>query len=76
MRLCARFSGCEALEYGRTFSVKRTITVTELRRHFGRILREVEEGQWFVLTRWGRPAALLAPAVDTAGIPEEEGSPR
>ncbi|QZY47079.1 type II toxin-antitoxin system Phd/YefM family antitoxin [Mycolicibacterium austroafricanum] len=33
--------------------------ITELRRHFGRILDEVEKGRTFVITRRGREVALL-----------------
>lgn len=43
---------------GGASSVK-IVTLTELRRHFGRILREVEQG---VITGRGRPIADLVPA--------------
>ena len=38
------------------------VSVTELRRHFGAIIDEVEQGQTFVITRYGREIALLVPA--------------
>ncbi|CDO91636.1 Phd_YefM [Mycobacterium lentiflavum] len=38
------------------------VSMTELRRHFGRIIGEVAQGQTFVITRRGREVAVLAPA--------------
>jgi prevent-host-death family protein len=38
------------------------IGLTELRRHFGRIIGEVAQGQTFVITRRGREVAVLLPA--------------
>lgn len=38
------------------------VSMTELRRHFGRIIDEVEQGQIFVITRRGREVALIVPA--------------
>jgi prevent-host-death family protein len=38
------------------------VSMTELRRHFGRIIGEVERGQTFVITRRGREVAVLVPA--------------
>jgi prevent-host-death family protein len=38
------------------------VGMTELRRHFGRIIGEVEQGQTFVITRRGREVAVLVPA--------------
>jgi prevent-host-death family protein len=38
------------------------VGMTELRRHFGRTIGEVEQGQTFVITRRGRPVAVLVPA--------------
>jgi prevent-host-death family protein len=38
------------------------ITMTDLRRHFHRVLREVEQGVTFTITRRGRPVARLVPA--------------
>lgn len=38
------------------------VSITELRRHFGRITDEVMQGQTFVITRYGREVALLIPA--------------
>jgi prevent-host-death family protein len=35
------------------------ITITQLRRHFHRVLREVELGASFTITRRGRPVARL-----------------
>ncbi len=37
------------------------VGITELRRHFGRILGEVEQGRILVITRRGREVALLVP---------------
>jgi prevent-host-death family protein len=36
--------------------------LTELRRHFGRVLREVQSGATFTIIRRGRPVARLVPA--------------
>ena len=49
-------------ELDRRASSLKIVTLTELRRHFGRIFREVEQGQRFVITRRGRPIADLVPA--------------
>lgn len=38
------------------------ISITELRRHFSRIISEVEQGRAFVITRRGRDVAVLVPA--------------
>ncbi|MHA3021821.1 type II toxin-antitoxin system Phd/YefM family antitoxin [Mycobacterium sp. BMJ-28] len=35
--------------------------MTELRRHFGAVIDAVQRGQTFVITRRGRPVAVLAP---------------
>lgn len=40
------------------------VTMTELRRQFGRILDEVERGHAHVITRRGREVALLVPVVE------------
>ena len=37
------------------------ISVTVLRRHWGRLLRRVERGQAFTITRNGRVVARLVP---------------
>lgn len=37
------------------------ITVTDLRRHIHRVLREVERGATFTIVRRGRPVARLEP---------------
>jgi prevent-host-death family protein len=53
--------------------VSREITQRELRNHSGRIMRELDEGQTFVVTRNGVPVGELMPlrrhrfvAADTA----------
>lgn len=38
------------------------VSMTELRRRFGRIIGEVAQGQTFVITRRGSPVAMLVPA--------------
>lgn len=38
------------------------ISITELRRHFSRIIGEAEQGRTFVITRRGRDVAVLVPA--------------
>lgn len=38
------------------------VSMTELRRHFGRIIDEVTQGQTFVITRRGREVVVLVPA--------------
>ncbi|WP_343708204.1 type II toxin-antitoxin system prevent-host-death family antitoxin [Mycobacterium sp.] len=37
------------------------VGITELRRHFSRIIDQVAAGQAFVITRYGRPVALIVP---------------
>lgn len=44
------------------------VSMTELRRHFGRILNEVEHGQTFVITRRGNEVAVLVPAEEHGRI--------
>ncbi|WP_353507029.1 type II toxin-antitoxin system Phd/YefM family antitoxin [Mycobacterium antarcticum] len=40
------------------------VSMTDLRRQFGRILDEVERGHTYVITRRGREVALLIPAAE------------
>ena len=40
----------------------RRVSMTQLRRQFGGILDEVEQGQTVVVTRSGREVAVLVPA--------------
>lgn len=44
----------------------RTISQREMRNESGRVLREVEQGQEFTVTRRGSPVARLVPYRDTA----------
>jgi prevent-host-death family protein len=44
------------------------VSMTELRRHFGRIIGEAAQGQTFVITRRGREVAVLLPAEEYSGI--------
>jgi prevent-host-death family protein len=37
------------------------ITITELRRHFHRVLRDLERGATYTIVRRGRPVARLIP---------------
>lgn len=39
----------------------RTIAAHEARTHFSKLLREVERGETFVITRYGVPVARLEP---------------
>jgi len=39
----------------------RTVTITEARRQFGRLLRDAEKGIVTVITCYGRPVARLVP---------------
>ena len=41
--------------------MSKTITLSEAKRAFSRCIREVEAGDEFVVTRRGRPIALIAP---------------
>jgi len=41
-----------------------TITATEANREFSRILREVSDGQTYVVTSHGRPVAKIVPVND------------
>jgi prevent-host-death family protein len=40
----------------------REISVSQIRNHLSKILREIERGEAFIVTRYGRPIARLAPA--------------
>ncbi len=40
------------------------VSMTDLRRQFGRILDEVERGHAHVITKRGREVALLVPVAD------------
>lgn len=44
----------------------KTISQREMRNDSGRVLREVEQGQEFTVTRRGAPVARLVPYRDTA----------
>jgi prevent-host-death family protein len=44
----------------------RAVSATEANQNFSRLLREVQEGESFVILSRGRPVARLAP-VDEAG---------
>ena len=51
-----------------------TITATEANRDFSRILREVGNGQTYIITSYGRPIARLVPTDEdesdvVAGVP-------
>ena len=39
----------------------KTVSITVLRRNLSRILDEVEAGQVYVITRRGKPVAMLVP---------------
>lgn len=41
-----------------------TITATEANREFSRILREVSDGQTYIVTSHGRPVARIVPIDD------------
>ena len=41
-----------------------TITATEANREFSRILREVSDGQTYIVTSHGRPVAKIVPVED------------
>ncbi len=53
------------LQRGYSGGVK-TISQREMRNESGRVLREVEQGQEFTVTRRGAPVARLVPYRDTA----------
>lgn len=42
------------------------ITITEIRRYFHRVLRDVERGMAFTIVRRGKPVARLIPYVTVA----------
>lgn len=42
--------------------MNKTIAAAEANRHFSRILREVGQGDSFVITSHGRPVARIVPA--------------
>jgi len=48
----------------RFFMALRTISHRELRNDSGRILRDVQEGEAFLITNAGKPVALLQPIAD------------
>ena len=51
-----------------------TVTAREANQHFSRLLREVAEGQSFVITHRGRPVARLVrnPPQTTAADPGQQ----
>jgi prevent-host-death family protein len=52
-----------------------TVTAREANQHFSRLLREVAEGQSFVITHRGRPVARLVPEPapdDRCPTPEQQ----
>lgn len=53
-----------------------SITLRDANQRFARIIRAVEEGSEFVITRRGRPVARISPALRTAGklTPEQEAA--
>ena len=55
----------------------KTITHRELRNESGRILREVQEGQSFIITNNGEPVAALQPIASNplAGVRHEPRKP-
>lgn len=57
--------------------VAKTITHRELRNYSGRILRQVQEGQTFIITNKGEPVATLQPIKTDplAGIRHEPPKP-
>jgi prevent-host-death family protein len=44
----------------------KTITLTELRRHYAALLTEVEKGETLVILRYGRPIAEIRPYSEDA----------
>jgi len=40
------------------------ISISELKRHFSKVLREVEKGRALTITRYGVPVARLVPLID------------
>jgi len=47
--------------------MEKAISAAEANRSFSQLLREVREGQSFVVTSHGRPVARLAPIQTSAG---------
>jgi prevent-host-death family protein len=45
------------------------VTVTQTKRNWGRLLSRVERGDSFLITRNGRPVAVLEPSGPTAHAP-------
>ena len=50
----------------------KTVGVYEARTHWSRIIREVEAGEVYIITRRGKPVARLVPFVRPVETPPEE----
>lgn len=55
--------------------MEKTITAAEADREFGRLLREVRDGESYVVTENGQPVARIEPAAD-AGAGREAAKRR
>lgn len=62
--------------YVRSGSMQKTISAREANHNFARILREVESGSEFLVTRKGRPVARIvaAPRGERTLTPEQEAA--
>ncbi|WP_428833668.1 type II toxin-antitoxin system Phd/YefM family antitoxin [Mycolicibacterium porcinum] len=54
-------------EFRRPISPPSRVLTTRQHRHFNRIINQVAAGHAFVITRHGRPIALLVPPLDPGG---------
>jgi prevent-host-death family protein len=45
------------------------VSASEANQRFSEMLREVQQGQTFIVTSRGRPVARMTPVDDTAGAP-------
>ncbi len=53
-----------------------SVTLRDANQRFARLIRAVEEGREFVITRRGRPVARISPAAAASGklTPEQEAA--
>jgi prevent-host-death family protein len=56
-------------------SIMKTATVADLRNHFKRVSRWVQEGDQVSITRRGRPVAVLSPIAPESRLPVVEWPP-
>lgn len=41
-----------------------TVTATQIKRELAQVLRRVAAGEWLLITRYGKPVAMIGPPED------------